>query len=208
MLCNFWAVTTDFFSCEVKFSMEFARFCKKLLPTKAGLIALLNLLIIWQSFYKNRLGHGNRSTCFKWNPVQSSWSKSRSCPRNGLLLRFQIFQCWCAKPWKLHFSELIVFKVFCCQISCKWNAMFEGHVKNCIDWTSFHFLFKDFFSNMQMKIIIYCVTNQSSKTWYWKFVLNFKFSLLTSLKLMCFWMSIEQKICWEKISNSNLCPIQ
>ena len=46
MLCNFWAVTTDFFSCEVKFSMEFARFCKKLLPTKAGLIALLNLLII------------------------------------------------------------------------------------------------------------------------------------------------------------------
>ena len=30
----------------------------------------------------------------------------------------------------------------------------------CIDWTSFYFLFQDFFSRLLLKLIIYCVSDQ------------------------------------------------
>ena len=40
--------------------------------------------------------------------------------------------------------------------------MFESYVETCIDWTSFDLRFKDFLSNPQLKIIIYCVTDQRS----------------------------------------------
>ena len=35
-------------------------------------------------------------------------------------------------------------------------------VKTCIAWTSFDFRFKDFFSDLHLKIVIYCVTDQLS----------------------------------------------
>ena len=30
----------------------------------------------------------------------------------------------------------------------------------CIDWTSFYFLFQDFFSRLLLELIIYCVSDQ------------------------------------------------
>ena len=57
---------------------------------------------------------------------------------------------------------------------------------------------KDFLSNLPMKIIICCVTDQQSITRSGKSVMNFKFSLLTFLRLMSCSVSIEQKLSKEK----------
>ena len=52
MIYKFRAAMSHFFSCEMKFSMEFM-IGEKLLPTKAAPIASLNLLIINWSLNKN-----------------------------------------------------------------------------------------------------------------------------------------------------------
>ena len=49
----------------------------------------------------------------------------------------------------LHDFKSIATKV-CSQISCKWNAIFEGNVVASIDRTSFDFQFEDFFSNLPL----------------------------------------------------------
>ena len=46
--------------------------------------------------------------------------------------------------WHDSESELIATKV-CSRIGSKINAIFESSVETCIDWTSFGFLFEDFF---------------------------------------------------------------
>ena len=53
--------------------------------------------------------------------------------------------------------------------------MFEGQEETCIDWTGFtgNIQFKDFFSNLLLKIIIYCVTDQQSATSSRRSTLNF-----------------------------------
>ena len=38
--------------------------------------------------------------------------------------------------------------------------MFEGHVETCIDWTSFDFWFKDFFSNVHLLNFAVLLINQ------------------------------------------------
>ena len=60
---------------------------EKLLPTKAAPIASLNLAIIHWSLSK--IWHRNKTACSESNPVQSSRSKSTTCPRKGSLLRFK-----------------------------------------------------------------------------------------------------------------------
>ena len=66
----------------------------------------------------------------------------------------------------------------CSRIGRKWNAMFESHVVTSVDRTSFDFQFKDFWINLTLQTIIYCVTDQQSITQFWRSVLNFKFSVL------------------------------
>ena len=86
----------------------------------------------------------------------------------------------------------------------KWNAMFESHVGTCIDRTSFDFQFKleDFLGNLLLKIIIYCDTDQPTKTQSRRSGLNFKLSVLTFFEideLLCeHWSKIDLR---EKISN-------
>ena len=48
-----------------------------------GLI-FLSVIGLWVKIW-----HRNKTTCSKWNPVQSSRSKSTTCPRKGCLLRFE-----------------------------------------------------------------------------------------------------------------------
>ena len=40
------------------------------------------------------------------------------------------------------------------------NAMVLIHLETCIDWTNFDFRFEFFFSNLLLKMTIYCVTDQ------------------------------------------------
>ena len=62
--------------------------------------------------------------------------------------------------------------------------MFESHVETCIDWTRLNFQFNIFFSNLPLKKINYCVSDQSFKTPSRRSVLNFKFSVLTFSRSM------------------------
>ena len=52
-----------------------------------------------------------------------------------------------------------------------------------------------FFGNVDLKIVIYYVSDTPSIARYWRSVLTFKFSVLNFLKLMSCSMSIEQKSC-------------
>ena len=56
------------------------------------------------------------------------------------------------------------------------------HVETCIDWTSFNFRFKDFLSNLLLKIIICFITDQPSIARSRRSVLSFKFSFFTFLR--------------------------
>ena len=64
------------------------------------------------------------------------------------------------------------------QNSLKIKAMFESCVEPCIERTSFDFLFEDFFNNLPLEIIIYCVTEEPSITLSSRSVLIFRFSVL------------------------------
>ena len=82
MLCNhdFQAVTTDNFDVFHK---------KSCLPKQllSSTHCFAKFQGIPQSLSKNRAQ--DNFTCCKLNPVQSSRSKSTTCPSKGLLLRFQ-----------------------------------------------------------------------------------------------------------------------
>ena len=85
-------------------------------------------------------------------------------PRKGSLLSFKLnstatSDCGTQKLGNdlYHDSESIA-TIVCRRNNCKWKAMFESHVQICIDWTNFDFRFKDFLSNLLLKVIIYCVT--------------------------------------------------
>ena len=73
------------------------------------------------------------------------------------------------------------------------------HLKTYIEWTSFEFWSQDFFSNLLLKINIYCATDQPPITWSLRLVIIFKFSVLNFVRSMTCLMSIEQKLCEEKI---------
>ena len=123
--------------------------------------------------------------------LQSSRSKSTTCLRKQRLLRFK-FNSTATSDGRVqklgndvrHNSESIATKV-CSQNYHKWNVVFESHLVTSVDRTSFDFRFEDFLSNMPLQTFIYCATDQKkSITQYWRSVLNFKFSVLTFLRLM------------------------
>ena len=100
MLFKFWSVTSHFlFSCEMQFSMELViRRCR---PMQCPL-----LRSIFRSFigFWVKIWHRNKTACSESNPVQSSRSKSTTCPVVGRLLRFEsnstVITDGCAKAWK------------------------------------------------------------------------------------------------------------
>ena len=112
-----------------------------------------------------KIWHRNKTACSESNPVQSSRSKSTTCPRKGRLLRFESnstatsdggAQKLGSDVW--HDSESIATKVSS-QIGRKWNAMFESHIVTIVDRTSFNFRFEDFFWAI-------CLCKQSSTVFY------------------------------------------
>ena len=84
------------------------------------------------------IGHRNKTAFSQLNPVLRSRSKSTSCPRKGSLLKFQ--------------SNSTATSQMECYV---WKPC------TCIDWTIFNFGFDYVLSNLQLKIIIYCVINLS-----------------------------------------------
>ena len=103
MLCKISASDHNkwyLFSCDMKFSMEFARICcsPKLLPLLCSICGLF--IGLWV-----KIRDRNKTECSKLDHVQSSRSKSATCPRKGLLLRLKLnstvdFTWLCAKDWK------------------------------------------------------------------------------------------------------------
>ena len=134
MLCRYWGGTSHFlFSCEMKILMELARSCCR--PKQRPLLCSIfqSVIGLWVKIW-------HRNKCSVSNPVQSSRSKSTTCPRKGRLLRFELDSCnqqpsdfrWRrAKAWKQCQEwfwidlNLITTKV-CSQIDCKWNAMLKA----------------------------------------------------------------------------------
>ena len=123
MLCRYRAVTTDFFSLEMECPLESAGSCcwPKQRPSLRSI--LLSFIGLWVKIW-----HRNKTACSELNPVQSSRSKSTSCPRNGHLLRFQSNSTATSDGgaqkidndvW--HDSESITNKVSS-KIGRKWNA--------------------------------------------------------------------------------------
>ena len=117
---------------------------------------------IFQSFIGLwvKIWHRNKTACSESNPVQSSRSKSTTCPRKGSLLRFESNSTATSDGGAQKLgndvrrnSESIATKV-CSQICRKWNAMFESHVVTSVDRTSFDFRFEDF--------LAICLCKQSS----------------------------------------------
>ena len=171
------------------------------LLTKA-LITLLNLSIIHcqcQIGLWIKLGHGNKSACSEWNPVQSQWTADlNQRPVQEMGVCSDSNQTADGSVQKLgnnllHDYELSTTKVFS-QISSKWNLNWKSKlVQTCIVWTSFDFQFEDFLA-ICSKIIVYCDTDQlkPSITRSWRSVLNFKFSVVFFLRLMTCSMSIER----------------
>ena len=74
--------------------------------------------------------------------------------------------------------------------------------------TSFDAWFEDFLSNLLLKVIIYCVTGQSSITRSRRSVLNFKFSDLTFLRSMSCSMSCSWALCKDIGWNWNIFCLQ
>ena len=97
-----------------------------------------------------------KQACSESNPVQSTRSKSTTCPRKGRLLRFESNSAVTSDGGAQKLgnnvrrnSESIATKL-CSQIGRKWNAMFESHVVTSVDRTSFDFRFEDFLSNLPL----------------------------------------------------------
>ena len=140
-----------------------------------------------------KIWHRNKTACSESNPVQSSRSKSTTCPRKGSLLRFESNSTATSDggAQKLRTdvgrdSKSIATKVSN-PIGRKWNAMFESH-KNDQRWQD------------ELRISIWRFFEQSAfvnnhlmcywptiHTWSRISVWNFKFSLLTFSRSMTWW---------------------
>ena len=186
--------------------MELARSCCRPKPRPSLRSIFLSVIGLWVKIW-----HRNKAACSESNPVQSSSSQSTTCPRKGRLLRYESNSTATSDGGAQKLgkdvrrdSESIDTKI-CSQIGRKKHAMFESHVVTSVHRTSWRFFEQSAFVNT----IIYCVTDQPSITRSQRSVLNFKFSVLSSL--MSCSMSIEQKLCKVKIfqlqsmSNAKTC---
>ena len=152
MLCKLRVATSHFFfSCEMKISMELARSCCG--PKQRLLLRSIfpSVISLWAKIW-----HRNKTACSKLNLVQSSKSKSTTCPGNGRLLRFESNSAATSDGCTQKLgndvrsdSELIATKV-CSEIGSKWNVMFESHVVTIVDRTSLDFWFEDFLRNLPL----------------------------------------------------------
>ena len=99
-----------------------------------------------------------------------------------------------------HNSESIANKV-CSQIGSKRKAIFQSHVETCISWTSFHFLFKDFFQQS--------ASENKNLLCYWPTTHNPIFKVCPKFQFFSphFYHVDDLKLCEEKMCNSNLCRI-
>ena len=89
MLCKFGLQQITFFSLKTNFLSGIG---EKLLQTKAAPVTSFNLSIIRWSLSKT-IDIGTKQhvpIASQSNPVQSSRSKSTTCPRNGRLLTFEL----------------------------------------------------------------------------------------------------------------------
>ena len=78
------------------------------------------------------------------------------------------------------------FAQLCSQICSKWNAVFERLALAGLALLLQSSIWR-FLSNLLLKIVIYCVTDQSSITWSGKCYLNFNFSALIFLRSTSCW---------------------
>ena len=127
-------------------------------------------------------------------------SKLTTCPRQGHLFSFQLNSTATSNGsepklennlW--HDSEMIGFN---------WNKMFESNVETCIDGTSFAFWFQDFWAISYWKeLSTVLLTNHQllDLSWFWRSVLIFKFLVLVFLRSLSCLISIEPKLCEEKV---------
>ena len=68
----------------MKISMELARSCCRPKQRPSLRSIFLSVIGLWVKIW-----HRNKTACSESNPVQSSRSKSTTCPRKGRLLRFE-----------------------------------------------------------------------------------------------------------------------
>ena len=131
MLCRFWALMTDFYFMRNGILIDFAI-----------------------TFYRPNWPFPNRilfrSADLDWRQFDELSEKKDVCLDSN----------WTAQPLQMaglseKISDVILNQLqpMCAakvgsQSGCKWNAIFESHDGTCMDWTSFDFWFKDFFSNL------------------------------------------------------------
>ena len=154
--------------------MELARSCCRPKPRpwlRSIFLSVIGLCV--------KLWHRNKTKCSESNPVQSSRSKSTTCPRKGRMLKFESNSTATldGSAQKLgndvrRDSESIATKV-CSQIGRKWNVMFETW-KQCSDqrWQD------------ELRFSI------------WRF---FEQSAFANFHLLCYWPTIHNSI-------TKICP--
>ena len=111
-----------------------------------------------------------------------------------------------SKAWKRYLawfwidsyqSEQFAAKTVANEKLCLKAMSLQSHVETCIECASFDFRFQDIWSNVLLKIIIYCITDQQSIIRSRRSVLNFKLSVFTFLRLMTCSSVLEEY--WAKI---------
>ena len=112
-----------FFSLEMECPLESAGSCCRPKQRPSLRSILRSFIGLWVKIW-----HRNKTSCSESNPVQSSRSKSTTCPRKGSLLRFESNSTETSDGGAQnlgndvrHDSESIATKV-CSQIGRKWNA--------------------------------------------------------------------------------------
>ena len=118
--------------------MALARSCCRPKPRPSLRSIFRSAIGLW-----NKIWHSNKAWCSESNCVQSSRSKSTTCPRKGRRLRFESNSTATSDgdAQKLgndvsHDSESIATKI-CSQIGRKCNAMFKRHELWFSSWRCF-----------------------------------------------------------------------
>ena len=194
-------------------------------------IDLQSLIGLWAKIGHSSWNKSAGSSPFlieSWANCSSKSTISSICSRKRRLLRFQskstALQMAASKAWKRYLawfwidsnqSEQFAAKTVANEKLCLKAMSLQSHVETCIECASFDFRFQDIWSNVLLKIIIYCITDQQSIMRSRRSVLNFKLSVFTFLRSASVkkW-TLRKKLCEEKIfqlqsiSNAIVCIVQ
>ena len=220
MICNFWAVATEFFLIRHGFWVR-----ETLLQTKAALIASLNLASFRLFLSKNKAFEQIHMFQIKSCAKQqlSSRSKLTTCLRKGRLLRFQLNSTATSDGGAQKLGNDL----------WQWPAWFWIDVNQSLQpdqsknekrfvWKPYrglHWLDELWFSALRFfqqsateknHFPFYTVTDQASITWSWSSIqnLNFKFSLFCG-SLPAWWALSKECVKRKYLSsNRNLCRMQ